>query len=86
MGKRKSRKPGDAAAAAAKKKARTTLPSRFECPFCNHRGAVSCNLQRDEGRATVACNHCRMSYTTRCRWVRACAPVLECPSAEVNAC
>ncbi|KXZ53318.1 hypothetical protein GPECTOR_7g1212 [Gonium pectorale] len=67
MGKRKGRKPGDAAAAVARKKARTLLPSRFECPFCNMHGTVLCVLKREEGRATVGCEQCGMKYNTVCR-------------------
>ncbi|EFJ45253.1 hypothetical protein VOLCADRAFT_94457 [Volvox carteri f. nagariensis] len=67
MGKRKGRNSGQQAIAAARKRARTTLPSRFECPFCNMHKTVVCTLQSDRGRASVACEQCGMSYNTTCR-------------------
>ncbi|PNH11783.1 Transcription elongation factor 1 [Tetrabaena socialis] len=90
MGKRKSRKPGEAAALSARKKARTTLPSRFECPFCNVHGTVAVTLQRDEGRASAECQECGMRYATHCRtltepvdvyheWIDACEDAVQAP-------
>lgn len=68
MGKRKSKgSHAIAQAAAAAKRARTTLPSRFECPFCNAKGAVTCELKRDLGRASVRCGACGMGFNTVCR-------------------
>ncbi|KAG2484370.1 hypothetical protein HYH03_016786 [Edaphochlamys debaryana] len=66
MGKRKGGKGSDLAAAAARKRARTTLPSSFRCPFCNMMD-VAASLKPDEGRARVSCGACGMGYNTVCR-------------------
>ncbi len=66
MGKRRGRKSCHQAAAALKR-ARGTLPSRFECPFCNMHSTVVCALKPEEGRASVACEQCGMKYNTSCK-------------------
>jgi len=55
MGGRKSRK-------APPKKAAQTVPTIFDCPFCNNEKAVEAKLDKARGIGTVRCNVCDCQY------------------------
>jgi len=55
MGKRKAK-----AKPAAKKK--YTLPKTFDCPFCDHNGAVDIKLNHLKGHARLACGACGVNF------------------------
>nr|CAB3467158.1 unnamed protein product [Digitaria exilis] len=59
MGKRKSRTPKPTPRKPAK------LDTEFSCPFCNHRDAVACLIDRKERYAKVECRICNESYVTK---------------------
>jgi len=56
MGKRKTRK------APPKKRMPTTIPTSFDCPFCNHEKTVECKIDKDRSVGVVRCNVCDANF------------------------
>jgi len=57
MGKRKSRKTKPVA-----KKRQLTVPTNFDCPFCNHEKSVECKMDRERSIGIIRCSVCDASY------------------------
>ncbi|KAH3763534.1 transcription elongation factor 1 [Pelomyxa schiedti] len=58
MGKRKGRKRKP-----PPRKIKLTVPTQFDCPFCNHEDAVECKMDKKDGIGTVMCNVCKVNYS-----------------------
>eukprot|EP00741_Cyanophora_paradoxa_P007238 tig00001094_g7002.t1 len=41
---------------------RPTIPTSFDCPFCNHSGSVDVKIDREKNTGRVNCRVCAESY------------------------
>ena len=57
MGRRKSK-------ARVMKKAVATVPTSFDCPFCNHAGTVECSMNKKKYVGIIKCRVCDTKYQT----------------------
>ncbi len=49
---------GSKAKAKPQKKARPTVPTKFDCLFCNHAQTVECKLNYNNSIGTIKCRVC----------------------------
>ncbi|CAF1099644.1 unnamed protein product [Rotaria sp. Silwood1] len=60
-----------------------TLPTVFECPFCNHESSCDVKFDRRKQRAQILCRICSETYETDVNYL--CEPI-DVYNAWIDAC